>query len=44
MSPLELGAEATQVNVSAEAPLLQTTTATLGSDVGNRTDGLAYHF
>src|SRR5437867_2860765 len=31
---LELGAEATRVTVDATAPLLQTTTATLGSEVG----------
>jgi hypothetical protein len=31
---LELGAGATRVTVDAEAPLLQTTTATLGSEVG----------
>jgi hypothetical protein len=31
---LELGTSATEVTVGAEAPLLQTTTATLGSEVG----------
>ena len=31
---LELGAEATRVTVDTQAPLLQTTTATLGSEVG----------
>src|SRR5262245_54621679 len=30
---LEIGSEATEVNVSSEAPLLQTSTATLGSEV-----------
>src|SRR4051794_35254045 len=32
---LNLGTETTRVDVSAETPLLQTTTATLGSQVGS---------